>query len=1207
MKSPSGPQVESEVALRDELAGMRQLHALQVGLAAQADARAALSEITALACAFARTACGCVQLVDAHSSEMELRVYQGHDENSPFVQHFLKDGFQATCQAMRRERRQLVIDDIEAFAPLKHTPDYDAALCSGIRAAQFTPLFSRDGTLLGLLGTQFSVPYRPADHELRLLELLAWTAADFIERYRSERALRASESRLLALSAASSEVHYRVSPDWSEMCALGNTDAFAGVVDPDRRWITDYIPEEDRAQVRDRIDAGIQGRSAIMFEHRVRRSDGSVAWMSTKAVPVMETDGRISEWFVAGVDVTARKQADEQLRASQARLAYVLDQVPIGVGLFDTAGIFTYRNPRLHSQLGDRIPSRDDVHGGHWKGFDQQGCPVASEDFPGALALRGVDSALPVDFVHVGGDSERWLRVTAVALRDGDKVTGGLTVVQDVTDQRQAQAELWQLAERNRDILESISDAFYGVDAQWRFTYVNRQAEAVWGRTRTALLGKVLWDQFPEMVGSPTHRAHLQAAQSGRMMRLDAASPVPGHWVDISIYPTGDGGLSVYFRDITDRKHAEQQLRTSEERFRTALTIETVGATYFDMDGRLIDANDAFLKMTGYSRAEVEAGGLTWQNLTPAAASALSAHAFHELKTKGSATPYEREYRRKDGSLRWALFASKLLPDGTGFEFVLDITDRRATEAALREVQDRNAFLLKLSDTLRSLSDPAAIQSKAVCLLGEHMNAGCAYYVDVGGDGGRPLVARHWHQPGQASQARGAVLTAWPLSWLSEPGTWVVRDTRAEGALPDDQRAAAGGNEIGALISVPLIKRGQRVAALVVNQRNARDWTVAEVRLVEETAARTWEALERARAQGALRDSEERHRVILESALDYAIFTVDPGGRIQTWPPGAEAVFGWSAEEAVGQDMAMTFVAEDRLAEVPQHELEQARRCGVAPNIRWHQCKDGSRVFIEGATRPLRDGNDKPLGYLKIGQDVTRRRQWEDRQQVLLAELQHRTRNLMGVVRVVFNRTQRSSESIAELALVYNDRLDALARVQSLLSRLNDGDRILFDELLQVELSAMGAIDAQGRGERVVLEGPRGVRLRSSTVQTFALALHELATNANKYGALAQPGGHLLVRWRLHRTDEGMRLRIEWRESGVDMPAPGAAPQGAGYGRELIERALPYQLQAETTYVLGPDGVRCTIALPVSESMRLAADRNTPSAAGDEGRAAGDA
>lgn len=1183
-------RVESAASMLEELAGMRKLHALQVSLAAQSEMRVALQDITALACTFARTECGCVQLVDEHSNDMELRVYRGHDERSPFVQQFLKDGFQATCDAMRRERRQLVIEDIETFTPLKGTPDYEAALCSGIRAAQFTPLFNRAGVLLGLLSTQFTLPYRPAEHELRLLELLAWTAADYVERNRAQAALRTSESRLAALSLVSSEVHYRMSPNWGEMRALTGKGFLADAVNPNRAWLMDYIPDDDRAMVRRKIDAGIHAKTPIIFEHRVRRADGSLAWIATKGVPALDAEGNITEWFGTAADITARKQAEQRLRDSEARLALVLDQIPIGVGLFDTQGRFTYKNPQLSDQLTDRIPSRDSVRAAEWQGIDQQGNPVPPQQFPGARALRGQDTTAPIDFRHLDGTAECWLRVTAVALRDGSRVTGGLTVVQDVTGQRRVQAELGMLAERNRDILESISDAFYGVDAQWRFTYINRKAEALWARSRAQLLGKVIWDEFAALIGSATHTAHLQAAQTRQMVRLDVASPVLGHWVDISLYPTSDGGMSVYFRDISDQKRAQELLRASEERFRTALTIETVGATYFDMDGRLTDANDAFLKMSGYSRADVEAGTLNWQNLTPATARELTAQAFQELKAKGSTTPYEREYLRKDGSHRWALFAAKRLPDGTGFEFVLDITDRKLAEAALREVQDRNAFLLKLSDALRPLSDPAAIQGNAACVLGEHLHAGRAYYVEVDRKTQQYVVERDWHQPGETSHARRFALSDWPMPWLTDAQTWVVRDTAIDAALPDDQRAAYLGNAIGALIVVPLIKSGQLVASFVVSQRTARDWTAAEIRLAEETAERTWAALERARAQGALIESEERYRVILENALDYAIFTTDTSGYIQTWPPGAEAVFGWTAEEAVGQHIAMTFVAEDRLAGVPQREIEQAHHTGFAPNVRWHQCKDGRRVFIEGATRPLRDAGVEPLGYLKIGQDVTRRREWEDRQQVLLAELQHRTRNLMGVVRVVFNRTQRSSKTIAELALIYNDRLDALARVQGLLSRLNDGDRILFDELIHVELSAMGAIDAQGQGEQVVLDGPSGVRLRSSTVQTFALALHELATNANKYGALAQPGGQLQVRWRLLRTGNGTWLRIEWSETGVTMPTPGEAPQGSGYGRELIERALPYQLQAETTYELGPDGVRCTIELPVSESMRLEGD-----------------
>jgi two-component system CheB/CheR fusion protein len=122
----------------------------------------------------------------------------------------------------------------------------------------------------------------------------------------------------------------------------------------------------------------------------------------------------------------------------------------------------------------------------------------------------------------------------------------------------------------------------------------------------------------------------------------------------------------------------------------------------------------------------------------------------------------------------------------------------------------------------------------------------------------------------------------------------------------------------------------------------------------------------------------------------------------------------------------------------------------------------------------------------------------------------------------------------------------------------------------------------------VTIDGPKGIPLRSRTVQSLAMALHELMTNAVKYGALKQPNGHLTVRWRQETLSENGKpwLHLDWKESGVEMPPLGAKPQGSGQGRELIERVLPYQFDAQTTFAMEPDGVHCTISLPASEHDR---------------------
>ena len=208
----------------------------------------------------------------------------------------------------------------------------------------------------------------------------------------------------------------------------------------------------------------------------------------------------------------------------------------------------------------------------------------------------------------------------------------------------------------------------------------------------------------------------------------------------------------------------------------------------------------------------------------------------------------------------------------------------------------------------------------------------------------------------------------------------------------------------------------------------------------------------------------------------------------------------------------------------------------------------------------------------------------QGRQDVLVGELQHRTRNLITVVRALSDRTILDAESLDDFQGRFARRLAALSRVQGLLSNLSAGERIDFAELLRSELAALGVAD--GAAKRVKLEGPADVPLRSATIQTFALALHELATNAVKYGALsaAAPQGHLAVRWRVEpgTSEDPPVLYVDWRERGVMMPRAGSAASGGGYGRELIERALPYQLGAETTYELGADGVHCTIRVPIS-------------------------
>jgi two-component system CheB/CheR fusion protein len=173
----------------------------------------------------------------------------------------------------------------------------------------------------------------------------------------------------------------------------------------------------------------------------------------------------------------------------------------------------------------------------------------------------------------------------------------------------------------------------------------------------------------------------------------------------------------------------------------------------------------------------------------------------------------------------------------------------------------------------------------------------------------------------------------------------------------------------------------------------------------------------------------------------------------------------------------------------------------------------------------------------------------------------------------------KTSSTLDDFKVNFHDRLAVLGRAQGLLFRIKESGRVTFDELLDSELAAQSV--HVGDDGRVILDGPTGVRLRSGMVQTLAIVLHELVSNAIKHGALKQPNGHLTVRWRQEISAEDGKpwLHLDWKESGVEMP-----PEvDTGKGRELIEQALPYQFGARTTFALEADGVHCTISLPASE------------------------
>lgn len=192
------------------------------------------------------------------------------------------------------------------------------------------------------------------------------------------------------------------------------------------------------------------------------------------------------------------------------------------------------------------------------------------------------------------------------------------------------------------------------------------------------------------------------------------------------------------------------------------------------------------------------------------------------------------------------------------------------------------------------------------------------------------------------------------------------------------------------------------------------------------------------------------------------------------------------------------------------------------------------------------------------------------REAALERELQHRVRNMLAKIRLLFSRTMDSADSLEEATDHFRGRLDTLSKYHGEVTRSPTGT-IDLETLVLDELLNFGA----GADSHVSVEGP-AVALSHDMAENVGMAVHELATNAMKFGALSERNGHLDVRWQVSR-EPSRRLSLEWRESGIAIVA--SAPLHSGFGREFIEQALPYQLNADTSFELRPGGLLCRISM----------------------------
>lgn len=316
----------------------------------------------------------------------------------------------------------------------------------------------------------------------------------------------------------------------------------------------------------------------------------------------------------------------------------------------------------------------------------------------------------------------------------------------------------------------------------------------------------------------------------------------------------------------------------------------------------------------------------------------------------------------------------------------------------------------------------------------------------------------------------------------------------------------------------------------------------------------------------------EAAKLVIAHARDYAILTLGLDGRVRSWNRGAEQIIGFTAEEAIGLDIGEIFTSSDRAAGEHRLELERAWRDGRAEDSRWHVRRDGTRFWANGVTMALPEQSTPTL--IKVIRDETKTRLAEKQRVLLLNELNHRINNTLVTVQSLVEQTLRATDADRRLREDLTARLQALSQAHAALMERNWAGAELPD-LIARAVAAYRLDDEH----RFRVEGPM-VRLSPQQAVSFSLALHELATNAVKYGALSTPQGRVSLSWNQSIDGDGGRhLTFLWAER--DGP-PVAAPSRRGFGSRLLARSFPEDGAGAVRMEFAPEGLRCTITVKLS-------------------------
>lgn len=470
------------------------------------------------------------------------------------------------------------LQDTEGKSVRELEPDSDAHIFDAYTTVAQTGESTRFITRFETLDDQWidAHMYRvgePDDHTVAVL------FDDVTGEKRAVQEVYESKNRLDALMRATTDGIYRMSPDWSEIYQLAE-DNFVSTDRPST-WQA-YVPETDHARVKQAIDEAIETQSPFELEHRIRCADGTTGWTHSRAVPILE-DGEIVEWFGTTTDITERKEQEREKdllwRAIEKANSPLIMAEP---GADDTP--ISYANEAFEQITGY---SESEVIGQDCRFLQGE----STREEPVRKLREAIDNQEQVtaELRNYRKDgTEFWNSVTITPVYDTDEeLVRFLGTQEDITERKRQER-------KRKQVIDRVTDGIFELDADWQFTFVSDQAETLLDTSEAEILGRSIWDVFEAARDTPFEARYRAVMNTREPTSFTEYYPALDGWFDVQAYPNSDGGIAVYFRDVTERKEQEQARQRAEKRYQKLLEMAPVPVVAVDpTTGDILEANEA--------------------------------------------------------------------------------------------------------------------------------------------------------------------------------------------------------------------------------------------------------------------------------------------------------------------------------------------------------------------------------------------------------------------------------------------------------------------------------------------------------------------------------------------------------------------------------------------------------------------------------------